>query len=158
MKVIFPALIFAVLGAASASAHAQTSQNEPASSLISKSTTAIGFTVGGGNTKVDLRGSELMPQANDEAKVQAKAKAGLTNIEVTVKGLTPPSKLTDRPECTEAPNPSTRGGTVYYWGTFALPRRCSNSRTRTRPGRIAVDARGRAYGFAKDRVEIGNSG
>jgi len=74
-------------------AHAQAPQIVPASSLISKSTTAIGFTVGGGSTKVDLTGTELMPQANGEAKVQAKAKAGTTNIEVTVKGVTPPSKL-----------------------------------------------------------------
>jgi hypothetical protein len=93
MKAIFAALIFATLGATGVPAHARTSQDVPASSLISKSTTAIGFTVGGGSTKVDLKGSELMPQANGEAKVQAKAKAGLTNIDVTVKALTPPSKL-----------------------------------------------------------------
>lgn len=93
MKAIFPVLIFAILGAAGVSAHAQTSRNEPASSLISKTTTAIGFTVGGGSTKVDLKGTELMPQANGEAKVQARAKAGLTNIDVTVKGITPPSNL-----------------------------------------------------------------
>jgi outer membrane protein OmpA-like peptidoglycan-associated protein len=93
MKAILPALVFAILGAAGVPAQAQTSQDVPASSLISKSTTAIGFTVGGGSTKVDLKGSELMPQANGEAKVQAKAKAGLTNIDVTVKGMTPPSKL-----------------------------------------------------------------
>jgi len=93
MKAIFAALIFATLGATGVPAHARTSQDVPASSLISKSTTAIGFTVGGGSTKVDLKGSELTPQANGEAKVQAKAKAGLTNIDVTVKALTPPSKL-----------------------------------------------------------------
>ena len=93
MKAIFPSLIFAILGAAGVTAHAQTSQDVPASSLISKSTTAIGFTVGGGSTKVDLKGSELMPQANGEAKVQARAKAGLTNFDVAVKGMTPPSKL-----------------------------------------------------------------
>jgi len=93
MKAIFAALIFATLGATGVPAHARTSQDVPASGLISKSTTAIGFTVGGGSTKVDLKGSELMPQANGEAKVQAKAKAGLTNIDVTVKALTPPSKL-----------------------------------------------------------------
>jgi outer membrane protein OmpA-like peptidoglycan-associated protein len=34
-----------------------------------------------------------MPQANGEAKVQAKAKAGLTNMDVTLNGMTPPSKL-----------------------------------------------------------------
>src|SRR5258706_151855 len=93
MKAIFAALIFATLGATGVPAHARTSQEVPASSLISKSTTAIGFTVGGGSTKVDLKGSELTSQANGEAKVQAKAKAGLTNIDVTVKALTPPSKL-----------------------------------------------------------------
>src|SRR5712664_3723969 len=93
MKAIFPALLFATFGAICIPAHAQTSQDEPASSLISKSTTAIGFTVGGGSTKVDLKGTELMAQANGEAKVQAKAKAGLTNIEVTITGLTPPSTL-----------------------------------------------------------------
>jgi outer membrane protein OmpA-like peptidoglycan-associated protein len=93
MKTILPAAAWIALGAMGVPAHAQAPQNVPASSLISKSTTAIGFTVGGGSTKVDLMGTEQMPQANGEAKVQAKAKAGLTNIEVTVKGLTPPSKL-----------------------------------------------------------------
>jgi outer membrane protein OmpA-like peptidoglycan-associated protein len=34
-----------------------------------------------------------MPEANGEAKVQAKAKAGLTNMDVTLNGMTPPSKL-----------------------------------------------------------------
>jgi outer membrane protein OmpA-like peptidoglycan-associated protein len=80
-------------GAMGVTALAQTSQNIPPSSLISKSTVAIGFTVGGGSTKVDLTGTELMPQASGEAKVEAKAKAGLTNIEVSVKGMTPPSQL-----------------------------------------------------------------
>src|SRR5260221_5373408 len=93
MKAIFAALIFATLGATGVPADARTSQDVPASSRMSKSNTAIGFTVGGGSTKVDLKGSELTPQANGEAKVQAKAKAGLTNIDVTVKALTPPSKL-----------------------------------------------------------------
>src|SRR5208282_4023826 len=51
------------------------------------------FTVGGGSTKVDMTGTELMSQANGEAKVQARANAGLTNIELTLQGMTPPSKL-----------------------------------------------------------------
>jgi outer membrane protein OmpA-like peptidoglycan-associated protein len=93
MKTILHAAAWIALGTIGGPARAQTPQNVPASSLISKSTTAIGFTVGGGSTKVDLKGTELMTQANGEAKVQAKAKAGLTNIEVTVNGLTPPSKL-----------------------------------------------------------------
>jgi outer membrane protein OmpA-like peptidoglycan-associated protein len=93
MKTIFSAFVLAILGAAAVSANAQSNPSVPASSLTSKSTTAIGFTVGGGSTKVDLKASELMPQANGEAKVEAKAKAGLTNIAITVKDLTPPSKL-----------------------------------------------------------------
>ena len=82
-----------IFGAMSVMAHAQTPQEIPASSLISKSTVAIGFTVGGGATKVDMTGTAAMPQANGEAKVQAKANAGLTNIELSVKGMTPPSNL-----------------------------------------------------------------
>src|SRR5271154_3367681 len=93
MKAILSISLCVVLGALGVSARAQTPEEIPASSLVSKSTVAIGFTVGGGSTKVDLIGTELMPQANGEAKVEAKAKAGLTNVEVTVKGLTPPSKL-----------------------------------------------------------------
>jgi outer membrane protein OmpA-like peptidoglycan-associated protein len=93
MKSMQRALAFLVLGAIGVRAHAQTPQEIPASSLISKSTVAIGFTVGGGSTKVDMTGTESMPQASGEVKVQAKANAGLTNLEVTVKGMTPPSKL-----------------------------------------------------------------
>jgi outer membrane protein OmpA-like peptidoglycan-associated protein len=93
MKSILRTAALIAFGAMGVTALAQTSQNIPPSSLISKSTVAIGFTVGGGSTKVDLTGTELMPQASGEAKVEAKAKAGLTNIEVSVKGMTPPSQL-----------------------------------------------------------------
>ena len=93
MKSIQRALVWIVLGGMGVLAHVQTPQDIPASSLISKSTVAIGFTVGGGSTKVDMTGTESTPQATGEAKVQARANAGLTNIELTVKGMTPPSKL-----------------------------------------------------------------
>src|SRR5580704_456809 len=82
-----------IFGAMSAMALAQTQQEIPASSLISKSTVAIGFTVGGGATKVDMTGTSVMSQANGEAKVQARANAGLTNIELSVKDMTPPSNI-----------------------------------------------------------------
>ncbi len=93
MKANLFAVACVALGALAANILGQTPQEIPASSLVSKSTVAIGFTVGGGSTKVDLTGTDLMAQANGEAKVQAKANAGLTNIEVAVKGMTPPSKL-----------------------------------------------------------------
>jgi outer membrane protein OmpA-like peptidoglycan-associated protein len=93
MKSIQRVTAWIVLGIVGVLAHAQTPQDIPASSLISKSTVAIGFTVGGGSTKVDLTGTSLMPQASGEAKVQARANAGLTNIEISLKGMTPPSKI-----------------------------------------------------------------
>jgi len=89
------ALVWIALAALVVPTRAQTQTPEviPASSLISKSTVAIGFTVGGGSTKVDLTGTSLMPQATGEAKIQAKANAGLTNIEVSVSGMTSPSSI-----------------------------------------------------------------
>jgi len=87
-KVLLP---LALLSFAASFAAAQSQQNPPASSLITKSTMAIGFPVGGGSTKVDLKGTERMPQAVGEAKIEAKQ--GITNIEVTIKGLSFPSTL-----------------------------------------------------------------
>ncbi|HUK53396.1 MAG TPA: OmpA family protein [Candidatus Binatia bacterium] len=70
---------------------AQAPQEIPDSNLTSKSVVAIGYRVGGGSTKVDLNGTDLMPEARGEAKVEAKA--GATSIEVSVSNLPPPSKL-----------------------------------------------------------------
>jgi outer membrane protein OmpA-like peptidoglycan-associated protein len=80
-------------GFSAGDAHAQTNQEVPQSATVTKSVTAIGYEVGGGGTKVDLNGTELMPQATGWAKVEIKSKAGRTNIEVEVKGLKPPSTL-----------------------------------------------------------------
>lgn len=65
----------------------------PSSALITKSATAIGYEVGGGSTKVDFKGTELMPDGGGQAKVEIKAKAGATSVEAEVKGLKPPSTL-----------------------------------------------------------------
>jgi len=70
----------------------QEEQKVPQSALLTKSATAVGYEVGKGDTKVDLNGTELM-RATGWAKVEIKAKAGRTNIEVEVKGLKPPSTL-----------------------------------------------------------------
>jgi outer membrane protein OmpA-like peptidoglycan-associated protein len=86
-------LLMAVLSLASGPAAAAGAQTvPPAASVVTKSTRAVGYQVGGGSTKVDLKGTELMPQAKGEAKVQARS--GLTTIEVDVEGLPPqPTKL-----------------------------------------------------------------
>ena len=62
-----------------------------ASSVTTKSVKAIGYQVGGGGTKVDLKSGELMPQANGEAEVEAKG--GTTKIEVSIKSLAQPTTL-----------------------------------------------------------------
>ncbi len=70
------------------------SQSQPptqASSVTTRSVKAIGYQVGGGGTKVDLKGSELMPQANGEAEVEAKG--GTTKIGVSIKSLAQPTTL-----------------------------------------------------------------
>jgi outer membrane protein OmpA-like peptidoglycan-associated protein len=81
------------VGLSAASAADQADQEVPTSQVITKSVTAIGFAVGGGSTKVDLKGTELMPQADGVAKVEAKTKAGRTKVEIELKNMTPPSHL-----------------------------------------------------------------
>jgi len=72
---------------------AQQGQTIPASALVTKSVQAVGYEVGTGSTKVDLKGTDLMPQASGEAKVEIKSKAGRASVEVNVKGLQPPSTV-----------------------------------------------------------------
>ncbi len=64
-------------------------QETPASEVVTKSTTAIGYVVGAGATKVYFKGMQLMPGATGEAKVEAKK--GYTEIEVEFKGLAQPT-------------------------------------------------------------------
>jgi outer membrane protein OmpA-like peptidoglycan-associated protein len=84
-------LLFVVLRLSAGTAIAQSQPTAPASTVTTKSVKAIGYPVGGGGTKVDLKGTELMAQANGEAKVEAKA--GATNVEVSIKGLAQPTTL-----------------------------------------------------------------
>ena len=69
----------------------QAQQTVPDSNLTTKSVKAIGYRVGGGSTKVDLKGTELMSAAGGEAKVEAKP--GATTIELSLTGMTQPSTL-----------------------------------------------------------------
>src|SRR6266436_6674753 len=69
----------------------QGQQTVPDSNLTTKSVKAIGYRVGGGSTKVDLKGTELMAGASGEAKVEAKP--GATTIELSLTGMTQPSTL-----------------------------------------------------------------
>ena len=70
---------------------AQSQGEVPESNVTTKSVKAIGYKVGGGSTKVDFEGTELMPTATGEAKVEAKT--GATSIEVSLSGMKQPSTL-----------------------------------------------------------------
>src|ERR1700757_1392514 len=72
-------------------AAAQSKKEIPAADVVSKSIKSVGYTVGGGSTKVVFAGTPAAPNASGEAKVEAK-KDG-TDIEVKVKGMPQPSTL-----------------------------------------------------------------
>ena len=72
---------------------AQAAQHVPQSAVITKSATAIGYEVGGGSTKVDMKGTDLMPEASGQAKVEIKSNARRTSLDIEVKGMKPPSML-----------------------------------------------------------------
>ena len=79
------------------SALAIAGQPQPAAAaqgMVKKSIKAVGYRVGGGGTRVNLVGTQLMPQASGEAKIEARP--GVTNIEATVTGLTRPVELGDQ--------------------------------------------------------------
>ncbi len=61
------------------------------SGSITKSTQAFAYQVGSGSTKIDFKGTELMPQAKGEAKIEAKH--GFTTIEAKFKSLLQPTKF-----------------------------------------------------------------
>ncbi len=66
----------------------ETQPATPASDLVSRTITAIGYQVGGGSTTIDLKSTGLIPSASGQAKVEAKP--AMTNLEAQVQGLTPP--------------------------------------------------------------------
>jgi outer membrane protein OmpA-like peptidoglycan-associated protein len=86
-------LLLLCLTAASVPSQPQsgTAQGAQASDVVSKSTKAVSYQVGSGSTKLDLKGTQLMPQAMGEAKVEAKK--GATDIEAKIKNLAQPTKF-----------------------------------------------------------------
>jgi outer membrane protein OmpA-like peptidoglycan-associated protein len=87
--VLFLLLLCLTAAAAPSQSQSGAGQATQAPDVVSKSTKAIGYQVGGGSTKVDLKGTELMPQATGEAKVEAKK--GATVIEADISGLAQPT-------------------------------------------------------------------
>src|SRR4051812_29104889 len=63
----------------------------PPANLTGRSIQAIGYPVGGGGTRVDLKGTGLIAQADGEARVEAKP--GVTTVQAEVTGLTQATQL-----------------------------------------------------------------
>lgn len=80
-----------LISAAALTLTAYSQATSPATGVESKSTTAVGYVVGGGDTKVDMKGTSVLPTATGEAKV--KAEKGITDIELKLEGLSSPTKL-----------------------------------------------------------------
>ncbi|HET7214185.1 MAG TPA: OmpA family protein [Terriglobia bacterium] len=87
--IAFVILIFPALAAAGQQQAAAASEH-----LVKKLIKAVGYRTGGGKTTIDLAGSQLLPDASGVARVEAKP--GVTDIEVTVTGLSRPGKFGDQ--------------------------------------------------------------
>jgi outer membrane protein OmpA-like peptidoglycan-associated protein len=86
-KIFLPLLVLCnMLGAVAVNAQGEI----PASGVIKKSVTAIGYPVGKG-TKIDLKGTDLMTRGSGEAKVEAGT--GTTNVEAQIQNMAQPSTL-----------------------------------------------------------------
>jgi outer membrane protein OmpA-like peptidoglycan-associated protein len=91
VSVVMSLLWVFILAAVAAASQSAADQGAPPSDVVSKSTTAIGYVVGGGSTGIKFKGTEVMPGASGEAKVEAKK--GYTEVEVEFKGLAQPGKF-----------------------------------------------------------------
>ena len=67
----------------------QNSAKDPAE--ITKSTLAFAYRVGGGSTKIDFKGTDLMPVAGGEAKIEARK--GHSEIEAKFENLSEPTRF-----------------------------------------------------------------
>ena len=64
---------------------------ERKSTGITKSTLAFAYRVGGGATKIDFKGTDLMPVAGGEAKIEAKK--GYSQVDAKFENLSEPTRF-----------------------------------------------------------------
>jgi outer membrane protein OmpA-like peptidoglycan-associated protein len=83
--------VFLLASLTSAQNNSKTNKQIPDADVVSKSIKAVGYTVGGGATKVIFVGTAAAPNASGQAKVDAK-KPG-TDIDLKVSGLPQPTTL-----------------------------------------------------------------
>ncbi len=89
-------LVIAIVCCVAVGAYAQSAfqiSEVPASALVTKTVTAVGYEVGAGGTKVNLVSTDLMPGATGDAKVEIKSKSATASVEINVKGLKAPASI-----------------------------------------------------------------
>ena len=88
-------VVFLVLTTLALSTVLQAQQNNPSDAQeptgVTKSTLAFAYRVGGGSTKIDFKGTGLMPEAEGEAKIEAKK--GYSQIDAKFENLSEPTKF-----------------------------------------------------------------
>lgn len=85
-------IISALLGlSVSIPAQQDAEKSVPEATGISKSTLAFAYRIGSGSTRIDFRGTDLMPQAVGEAKIEAKK--GFAKIDAKFKNLSETTKF-----------------------------------------------------------------
>ncbi|HEV2731605.1 MAG TPA: OmpA family protein [Terriglobales bacterium] len=97
-KMIFLPSVLLLLSSLNVVGVAQQDQVEPMektpvfrTNVVSRTTKAVDYRHRGGSTRVDLRGTELMPQAAGEAKVESKT--GRLQIDAKLSGMEPANKF-----------------------------------------------------------------
>ena len=97
-RVLGPFLLILLLPTLNLTGIAQQNQVEGAenptvfkANVVTRTTKAVDYRHRGGSTKVDLRGTDLMPRATGEAKVQSKT--GRLQIDANLNGMEPANKF-----------------------------------------------------------------
>lgn len=84
-------VLAALAGSLAAIAVCGQTPQTPLSAFTERPINAIGYQIGEGSTKIDLRNSGLIAGAEGQAKVEARP--AVTNVEAQIEGLTPPTSL-----------------------------------------------------------------
>src|SRR5205823_5227029 len=93
MRLLLSTLLLSSLGALCGAQQLEPMEKTPVfrANVVSRTTKAVDYRHRGGSTKVDLRGTELMPGATGEAKVESRT--GRLDIDAKLSGMQPANKF-----------------------------------------------------------------
>jgi outer membrane protein OmpA-like peptidoglycan-associated protein len=93
MRLLLSTVLLSSLGVVCGAQQVEPMEKTPVfrANVVSRTTKAVDYRHLGGSTKVDLRGTELMPQATGEAKVESRT--GRLEIDAKLSGMEPANKF-----------------------------------------------------------------